>query len=474
MVANVDPRANYGGGDFAGITQQIQAGYFDRLGVRSLWISPPQPNPEHGEVGADGRQYSGYHGYWPDDGRSIEKRFGDGAALSALVAAAHAHGIRVLVDSVLNHVHLEHPYYLAHRGDGWFNGDGTCVCGGPNCDWDTHRLDCWFAPYLPDLNYETFPALQAMVDDALTWARDYDVDGFRVDAVKHFPHAVGKRLRGKLHDQFEHDPTLSYYLVGETYTGASDGERQFIATFISPAELSAQFDFPMYWNMLGAFATNAETLRDLDGSAAADDAAFGTAEMAPFFGNHDVPRFITTAAGQLVGDGKDQAWTAPPAAPASDVPYAQLRLALAFLFTQPGVPLLYYGDEYGQPGAGDPDNRRFMKWSGYSPSEQATLDLAMRLGGARAELSPLQRGKRYTMWVDDDLYVYARTDATGTVVVGLNRSAAPRSQAVPVRPEAPLADGVSLADRLGGPGATPSGGMVTIDLPPRTACVLAP
>ncbi len=471
-LPDIDPRANYAGGDFAGITQAIDEGYLDALGVRTLWVSPPFKNPEHFELGADGRHYSGYHGYWPTDGRAPEERFGDAAAFRAMVKAAHRHGIRVLVDSVLNHVHRDHQYFLDHRNDGWFNGDGSCVCGGPNCDWDAHRLDCWFADYLPDLDYETWPALVAMVDDALAWARDFDVDGFRVDAVKHFPHAVGRRLRSKLHDLYEHDPALAYYLVGETFTGASDGERAFIQSYIGPSELAAQFDFPMYWNILGAFAQGG-SLKNLEGAAGATDAVFGDEPMSPFLGNHDVPRFITTASGMLVGDGKDQAWTAPPPAPSTDAPYAQLRLALAFLITQPGVPLVYYGDEYGQPGAGDPDNRRPMKWSGLTPSEQATLDLARKAGAARRALPPLQRGKRYTMWVDDDLYVYARTLDGATAVVAVNRGGA-RPVAVPVRPEAPLPDGTVLHDRLGGPDVTVAGGKLPLDLPPATAAIYAP
>ncbi|MSP61872.1 MAG: glycosyl hydrolase [Myxococcales bacterium] len=471
-AADTDPRANYGGGDFAGIRQTIEAGYFDALGVRTLWISPPFPNPDHWEPGADKRHYSGYHGYWPVDGRSTQKRFGDLAAMRAMVAAAHQHGIRVLVDTVLNHVHREHPYFLDHKNDGWFNGDGGCVCGGNNCDWDTHRLDCWFTNYLPDVNYENFAALSAMIEDALFWAREVDVDGFRVDAVKHFPHAVSRLLRGKLRERFEQAGPL-YYLVGETFTGGDDGGRQLIKSYLGKDELHAQFDFPLYWNMVGAFATNSQSLRDLEGAAGATDAAYGDAPMSPFFGNHDVSRFLSAASGMLWKDEKEQAWQMPPPVPADDVPYQKLRLALTFLYGQPGVPLLYYGDEFGLPGAGDPDNRRMMKWSGLSSSEQKTLDRAKQLGAARRELVALRRGKRYTLWVDDDLYVFARAEGSDVAVVALNRAGSARTQAVPVRAEAPLPDGTILKDRLGGPAITVAGGKILINLGARASAVLA-
>ena len=81
-----------------------------------------------------------------------------------------------------------------------------------------HALDCWFEPYLPDLNYQSYDAMKTMIDDAIYWAREADVDGFRVDAVKHFLPAATRRLRSELHDQLEHAGPL-YYLVGETFDG---------------------------------------------------------------------------------------------------------------------------------------------------------------------------------------------------------------------------------------------------------------
>jgi neopullulanase len=231
-AAGVDARANYEGGDFAGIQQTIEDSYFDALGVRTLWISPPNANPDHAELGSGNHTYTGYHGYWPSSGRETQRRFGDLAALQSLVKAAHHRGMRVIVDAVLNHVHAEHPLYQQHKNDGWFNGDGSCTCGAPGCDWTTHALDCWFTPYLPDLNYQNFDAMKTMIDDALYWAREADVDGFRVDAVKHFKLAATKRLRSKLHDQFEWTGPL-FYLVGETF----DGDRTLIDSFIGPNAL---------------------------------------------------------------------------------------------------------------------------------------------------------------------------------------------------------------------------------------------
>jgi glycosidase len=468
-ASGVDPRANYEGGDFAGIQQKIDAGYFDSLGVRTIWLSPPNANPDHSELGTGGFLYSGYHGYWPIAGRRTQSRFGTIDTLKALVKSAHKHGIRILIDSVLNHVHKENPYWLQHQSDGWFNGDGSCVCGGNNCDWTTHALDCWFTNYLPDLDYRNFDAMKTMIDDAIWWAREVDVDGFRVDAVKHFYPAATRRLRSKLRDTFEHAGPL-YYLVGETF----DGDRNLINSFIGPNELHAQFDFPIYFNVRDTLGSYSSSLRNLESATAASDQVFGSAPMSPFLGNHDVPRFLTIAAGMLAGDPQGQAWTNPPGLPPDDSAYQKLQLALTFVATSPGVPLIYYGDEFGIPGAADPDNRRFMKWSGYTASEQGTLDHTRRLGAARVELNALRRGNRSTLWIDDDLYVFARVAGNDVALVVINRNWNPRTVSVPVPATIPLANGVVLKDRLGGPPVTVTAAALPLTIAGHSSQVLAP
>ena len=238
---------------------------------------------------------------------------------------------------------------------------------------------------MPDLDYENWDALTTMVDDAVYWAQEADVDGFRVDAVKHFLTAATVRLRSKLHDDSSRPARSS-----TSSARPSTATAALINSFIGPHALNAQFDFPIYFNVINTLATYSNSLRDLESATAASDAAFGDAPMSPFLGNHDVARFLSTAAGMLTRDPQGEAWSAPPAAPATEDAYFKQRLALTFVATSPGVPLVYYGDEYGQPGAGDPDNRRFMKWTGYSAFEQSTLDVTKKLGAAREELVALR------------------------------------------------------------------------------------
>lgn len=466
----IDARANYQGGDLRGVLAALREGYFEALGVRTIWLSPVNANTNSPGRGNDGRMYSGYHGYWPSEPRAVEERFGTMEDLRALTAEAHRRGIRVIFDLVQNQLHRDHPYYRDHARDGWFNGDGSCVCGGPGCDWDSHALDCWFTSYLPDVNWTSMPTVDQMIDDALFWLTEADADGFRVDAVKHMQHIASTTLRARIRENLE-TGNARYYLVGETFTGGDQGGRDLIQSYVSERELWGQFDFPIFWATVRAFAQNEGTMGDLDGAVRAGEATYQNAIMSPFLGNHDVERFISRAAGDLMGNTMDQAWNNPPPQPDRDEPYDRLFLALTFILTQPGVPLIYYGDEIGMPGAADPDNRRLMRFGpDLSPREQRLLERVRVIAHARGTHPGLRRGARRTLHTDGDGYVYARGAGPDLAIVAINRGATTRSVRVNVPPELG-AEGQTLRDLLGGPSVTISGGAFDVPFTPRGAAL---
>jgi glycosidase len=475
-AAGVAPIANYAGGDYAGVIMAIEEGYFDDLGVNALWLSPPQTNPDGGFPGYDGRMYTGYHGYWPSRPRESQRRFGTLDELKLLTGAAHRRGIRVIADAVLNHVHSEHPYFTDHFQDGWFHGDGSCVCGGPGCDWDTHKLDCWFTDYLPDFNYSVPAVTDQVVDDMEWWAREADLDGFRCDAVKHMRHVAAMTLSGRLDEVYEPSGVRTY-LVGETFTG-EDGRWE-IAEFIGPHELDGQFDFPIFWAMLDTFGRYGRNMAALDGAVAANEGFYPPdTVMSPFLGNHDVPRFFSHANGDIAdlwGTGShEQGWNNPPPQGLTEEPYRRVMLGFLFLLTMPGAPLIYYGDEIGLPGAGDPDNRRPMRFgSDLTAYEQMVLDYVRQLGQIRKQVRALRRGTRTTLLTEDDAYAYARFDReTGeAAVIVINRAYAQWSRAVYLPAQLDLPDGTVLEDLLGGPDVTVTGGAVQAQLEPQTGAI---
>ncbi len=469
-IAGLDDRANYLGGDFVGVKQAIDEGYFDKLGVRSIWLSPVNDNTNKAGKGADGRDYSGYHGYWPIEPRKTEEHFGTLDELRAVTKAAHAHGIRVLLDLVSNQVHQDHAYVTAHKSEGWFNGDGSCVCGGPGCSWDDRAVDCWFTSYLPDVNWANTAAQDAFIEDSIWWLTEADADGFRVDAVKHMNDVASTALRTEIRDRLEHG-NAKYYLVGETFTGGDDGGRALIRKYIGQYALWGQFDFPLFWSLDYAFAQNGGAMADLEAAIAKSATSYGPdALMSPFLGNHDVTRFISRAAGMISSNPQDQAWSAPPGEPTTDEPYDRAFLAFAVLLAQPGVPLIYYGDEAGLPGTADPDNRRLMKAEGaLSAREKKLLDRVRILGKARGTLPGLKRGARRVLHTDGDGYVFARGTGADVAIVAVNRGTTDRSVAVTMPGDLGVADGTVLRDLLGGPSVTVSSGAITVPFTARGA-----
>lgn len=462
-IAGIDDRANYLGGDFAGIKQAIDDGYFDKLGVKSLWLSPVNDNTNKKGKGSDGRDYSGYHGYWPTEPRKTEDHFGSLDDLRAVTAAAHAHGIRVLFDLVSNQVHEDHTYVTTHRTDGWFNGDGSCVCGGPGCSWDDRPVDCWFTNYLPDVNWASTGAQDAFIEDSIWWLTEADADGFRVDAVKHMNDVASTALRTEIRERLE-GGNARYYLVGETFTGGDDGGRALIKRYVGPNALWGQFDFPLFWAFDSAFAQNGGSMKDLEAAITKSDTGYGPgAVMSPFLGNHDVTRFISRAAGHIGGNPQEQAWVAPPGKPTTDEPYDRAFLAFAVLLGQPGVPLLYYGDEVGLPGTADPDNRRFYP-AGLDAREQKLLDRVRILGKARGTHKGLMRGARKWLHDDGDGYVFARGTGADLAIVAVNRGSTARTVTIKVTGE----DG-TLKDLLGGPSITIKDGSVALPFTARGA-----
>jgi hypothetical protein len=162
--------------------------------------------------------------------------------------------------------------------------------------------------------------------------------------------------------------------------------------------------------------------------------------MSPFLGNHDVTRFMSEAAGQIVGDSRELGFNAPPPPPDRDEPYERMALAWTFTLTQRGVPLIYYGDEVGLPGAADPDNRRMMRFGAdLNARESRLLAHVQALGVLRSTHAGLRRGARRSLHTDGDGYVYARGVGDDVALVALNRGGTARTVSVRVPAELSVA-----------------------------------
>ncbi len=426
-VGNAASGADWLGGDFAGITQMINNGYFSDLGVNALWLSPFNTAANGTGTAGDGQhEVSGYHGYWPTEAREIDPRFGDEGDLWDLVQAAHGAGIRVMGDFVVNHVHEDHSYYTDNPD--WFNQG--CLCGTNNCDWTERRLDCLFRDYMPDLNWKNRAASEQIIDDIIWWMYTFDLDGGRIDAVKHVDDLAITNLAIRINEEFE-TGGIDYYLKGETAMGwaghnlaSNQPEYDMINRYIGEDGLDGQADFVLYHAVVdNVFTSGTMDYQHLDyWTNRSTDQYVEGATMVPFIGSHDSPRFISRA-----DPGTNDAWNqwveqGLPGQPGTQEPYDAALQAFAWLLTIPGAPMIYQGDEYGEYGGADPDNRHILRNSSEWNSRETGLQENMStLGQLRQTLEPLRHGNYSTLHASSDALGYVRQTENASAIVMLNR-----------------------------------------------------
>lgn len=415
-------KANYEGGDLKGIIDKIDAGYFDSLGVNTLWISPiiDNTNNAYREYPAPHRWYTGYHGYWPVSSTKVEERFGDLNLAENLVKAAHKNGIKILWDYVAHHVHQEDPLFKEHPD--WF-GKLKLPDGRLNLRlFDEYRLTTWFEPYMPSFDYTDSPeALEYMTNNAVWWLKTTNADGFRHDAVKHVPNKFWRLLTKKIKSEIEIPDNKNIYQIGETFGGID-----LIASYVNNGQLNAQFNFNLYDVAIPTFLNQNASFKLLDYQMQKSFRVFGYNNlMGNIMDSHDKIRYMAYADGDLeINDGRasDFAWNNPPKV---DYPssYEKLKLYMAYLLTIPGVPVIYYGDEIGMTGASDPDNRRMMRFGNQlNDYEKRTLREVRKLVNIRKQHPALRYGDFLTLQSDENIYAYLRSDMNERVLTILNKS----------------------------------------------------
>ena len=417
---DVLPKVDYYGGDLKGITDKINDGFFDDLGITTVWISPITQNPYDawGLNSEPFTRFSGYHGYWPIYVTQIDTRFGTDAELRELLDAAHAHNLNVILDYVANHMHINSPVLKEHPD---WTTSMYLPDGRRNLElWDEERLTTWFDVHIPTLDLERGEICEPLTDSALYWIANYDFDGFRHDACKHIPENYWRMLCKKMKTRF---PDRKLWQIGETY-----GSPELIGSYVKTGMIDAQFDFNFYHTAIDVLSEN-DDMTKIARVVSESAANYGSHHtMGNITGNHDKPRFISVAGGAVdpAEDTKKAGWFREIGV-GDPVGYKKLALLEAMICTIPGVPCFYQGDEYGVPGANDPDNRRMMAFDGYNDDEQALRDMVRELISLRRNSMPLLYGDMVTLLADHDMWVFARMYMGRYAVVAFNNSPEPRT-----------------------------------------------
>ena len=415
-------KANYMGGDFQGLINKFNDGYFDSLGITTLWISPVYENTDSAfrEYPKPHRWFSGYHGYWPVRAREVENEFGSMGKLKELISDAHKHNVKVLLDIVAHHVHKDHPYFKEHRN--WF-GHLKLPDGRLNIRmWDEHRLTTWFEPFMPSFDFiNSQAAVNAVTNDAIWWLKETGADGFRQDAVKHIPNNFWRALTKKLEQEVEIPEQKEVFQMGETF-----GSYDLVKSYVNNGQLPAQFNFNLYDVAIPTFLNQNASFEQLDKEIKKGLYIFGEDNlMGNIMDSQDKDRFMAYADSDLIINDPNSieiGWNNSPKVDYKSS-YKKERLYLAYLLSIPGIPTIFYGDEIGMTGAADPDNRRMMRFGGQLTSnEKENLAEVRKLIHLRNDHPALRYGDYYSLKADTNIFVYTRSDMNERVLVVLNKN----------------------------------------------------
>ena len=426
---DVHPKVDFFGGDLAGLQQVIDNDYFKKLGVNTLWISPLNQNPDepYGYYAPMKTKFAGYHGYWPVSSSKVDNRFGTNQLLKELVKNAHAKDMNILLDYVAHHVHELHPLYKQHPEyfTSLYLPDGTL-----NTErWNDYRLTTWFDTFMPTFDMFNPTVVEMMSDSAMYWVKEFDLDGFRHDACKHVKEDFWRALTYKIK---ENNKGKNLYQIGETY-----GSPELISSYLNTGMLDGQFDFNVFEDANTTFAgVGAPDLQRVNNVLQSSFRTYGSHNLMGYIsGNHDKPRFMALASGDLKfgEDSKAAGWQREIAITDSAA-YDKMALMQTFILTIPGVPVIFYGDEIGLTGANDPDCRRMMRFDGLNNREKKLFETVAKLGNLRKNNPVLIYGDFINLQSTADTWVYARKYFDKEAIILINNTNKPKDFEVQIPP----------------------------------------
>ena len=395
----------YWGGDLQGIQQKMS--YLAGMGVTAIWISPPVDNLNTNIPDGGGNPTASYHGYQGRDFKRIEEHFGNSSNtwtdFDAMVTAAHANGIKVIIDFAPNHSTQDNAAEFGSLYDngtflgnytsdsnGYFHHNANISGGG----WDDRYQVEYFTLFdLADLNQE-HATIDGYLKSAAQLFQQHGVDGFRIDAIKHITWGWEYSFANSVYTYGDS------FMFGEWYQGnTSDPLYHDSYKFANKSGMS-MLDFPLNTAIRSVFGSNAN-FSEIDSVLTQEASNFTWKEdLVTFIDNHDMARFLS------VNNNNNR-----------------LHEAMAFVLTARGIPCIYYGTEQylhnDTSGGTDPYNRPMM--SAFSTSTTA-YTLMNRLSSLRRSNPAIPYGSLSQRWISNDVYIYERKFFGSVVLVAINKN----------------------------------------------------
>ncbi len=420
----------YHGGDFAGITQKLD--YLEDLGINTIWITPIVENIPGVTVTDTGKEdvpyNAAYHGYWASDFTKLNPTLGTKEEFQTLIDQAHNRGIRIMVDIVVNHA-------------GYDTDFGDMIRSGEDIVSGSDQKDS--LSNLPDFRTED-PAVSAqLVKWQTQWVKDFGIDYFRVDTVKHVENDTWTELKNAL---TETDP--NFKMIGEYAGGgyASNGNT------LGTGEMDSDLDFDFNDQAANFVKGNISSVENF--LASRNSALNNTYMTGQFLGSHDEDGFKQKL---LDGGMKEDAATAAS------------MVAASLQITAKGQPVIYYGEEIGLTGLNNypyQTNRYDFDWSMVNNDNKTYQHYKKMLSIRNAYTDVFARGDRKTILASDEngYDIVSRSYKGTKLYVGLNIKDVAQTVEIPVSEN----NGTVLKDLYSGKTYTVSNGKIKVIIPAAT------
>lgn len=420
----------YHGGDFAGITQKLD--YLEDLGINTIWITPIVENIPGVTVTDTGKEdvpyNAAYHGYWASDFTKLNPTLGTEEEFQTLIDQAHNRGIRIMVDIVVNHA-------------GYDTDFGDMIRSGEDIVSGSDQKDS--LSNLPDFRTED-PAVSAqLVKWQTQWVKDFGIDYFRVDTVKHVENDTWAELKNAL---TETDP--NFKMIGEYAGGgyASNGNT------LGTGEMDSDLDFDFNDQATNFVKGNISSVESFLTSR--NSGLNNTYMTGQFLGSHDEDGFKK----KLLDGGM-----------AEDAATAASMVAASLQITAKGQPVIYYGEEIGQTGLNNypyQTNRYDFDWTMVNSDNKTYQHYKKMLSIRNAYTDVFARGDRKTILASDEngYDIVSRSYKGTKLYVGLNIKDVAQTVEIPISEN----NGTVLKDLYSGKTYTVSNGKIKVIIPAAT------
>jgi glycosidase len=361
-----DPQSYYGG-DFQGVTMQLD--YIKDMGFTSIILSPIFDNED-----------KGYHGYWIKDFKKPEEQFGTLADFRKLVKEAHKRDLKIIVEFPANSVGPNHPWLTDPAKKDWFHENKQ-----------EKTIEKEWVEGLPDLNHDNQEVKAYLIDAAKWWVKETNIDGYKLDRANYVPTHFWNDFSNELK---KIKPEL--FLLADVAASTAEEINAYSKTGVN-----GLFDYPESELLRNAFAKPDQSTAGLFKQLETNKKVYESPYLlGTFMDNQRSERFTHSAVVNNLHPG------------------TRWKLALTYLYSTPGIPVVFYGSEIALEGVEGDDNRKQMDFR----TDQELIEYMTKIGELRSKLPSLTKGTFEPLYNENGMMVFKREFEGEQTVIAINNT----------------------------------------------------